>query len=171
MLARTVDAGKRFFVKQTTESMFTGNPAHQRHQQHIMVNGQVAFLKNRGQFKLIGSHLVMARLTRDSQFQSLNLQVTHKGGYPFRYGTKIMVIHLLIFGRFVTHERAACHHKVGTYSKEVFINKKILLFPAQIGGHFLHFGIKEMADFSGSTVNGSQGFLQRCLVVESLTRI
>ncbi len=55
----TVNAAKRLFVQQNTEIMTAGDLGHQTHQQQIVIIGQIGFLKNRSQFKLVGSDLVM----------------------------------------------------------------------------------------------------------------
>ena len=65
VLARTVDAGKGLLVEQHAESVFAGHLLHQRHEQHVVVNGQVDFLVDRSNLKLVGSHLVVAGLAGD----------------------------------------------------------------------------------------------------------
>src|SRR5574344_448799 len=62
VLAATVDAGKRFLMQQHAESMFASYFLHQRHQQHVMVYGEVGLFEDRCQLKLVWCHLVMAGL-------------------------------------------------------------------------------------------------------------
>ena len=77
VLARTVDAGKGFFMQQYSEMVFRRHFAHQIHQHQVVIDGQVGFFVNRRKFKLIGSHLVMTRFQRNAQFISFQFQVFH----------------------------------------------------------------------------------------------
>ena len=47
VLTRTVHTHKRLFVEQHAEVVAAGNTFHHRHQQLVMVVGEVAFLVNR----------------------------------------------------------------------------------------------------------------------------
>ena len=78
VLAATVDASERLLVEQATETVVAGDVAHQRHDEHIVVDSQVAFLINRSELKLVGGHFVVARLARDAQLQRLDFQVAHE---------------------------------------------------------------------------------------------
>ena len=70
VLARAVYTGKRLFVQKHSEVVSACDFVHNRHQQQVMVVGQVCFLKYRSEFKLIGRHLVVACFSRDTQFGS-----------------------------------------------------------------------------------------------------
>ena len=65
VLARAVDAVEGLLVQQHAESVVAGNLLHQRHEQHVMVDSQVALLEDRSQLKLVGSNLVVTRLHRN----------------------------------------------------------------------------------------------------------
>ena len=121
-----------------------------------MVHGQVALLEYRCQFKLVGSYLVVARLAGYAQFQSLYLKVFHKGLHAFGYGSEIVVIHLLVFGRVVPHECASGKHEVGSGEIKVFVHQKIFLFPTKIGLHFFYLWIEQLGHIGGRLVHGAQ---------------
>ena len=73
VLARTVDAVEGLLVQQAAESVLASHLLHQRHEQHIVVNGQVGLLKYRCQLKLVRCHLVVAGLAGDAQLQGFYL--------------------------------------------------------------------------------------------------
>ena len=119
-------------MQQHAETVLAGHLLHQRHQHHVVVDSQIGLLEDRSQLKLVGSHLVMTRLTRDAEFQSLNLEVAHEGSDALRNGTEVVVIHLLVLGRVMTHQGTACQQQVRTCGIESFIHEEILLFPTEV---------------------------------------
>ena len=151
--------------------MLASHFLHQRHNKHIMVNGKVHLLKYRSQLKLVRSHLIVSCLTRYAQLKSLNLQILHKRSHTLWYSTEVVVIHLLVLSRGVTHQRTSCKQKVRTSRVQSFINKEILLFPSQIRHTLLNLRIKVMHHICGSLVNGMYSLQQRSLIVQRLTCI
>ena len=98
VLSGTVDSCERLLVQECPESVLACHPFHERHEQHVMVHCQVRVLEDRGKLKLVGCHLVVPCLHRDSQHQGLYLQVAHEGCHTFRNAAEVMVIHLLVLG-------------------------------------------------------------------------
>ena len=96
VLTTTVDAVERLFVQQYTEPMLTCHLLHQRHQQHVMVYGEVHLLVYGRKFKLVWCHLVVACLARNGQFECLYLKVFHERLHAVGDGAKVMVVHLLV---------------------------------------------------------------------------
>ena len=131
----------------------------------------MGLLEDRCQFELVGGNLVMTCLAGNAQLQSLYLQLTHKGGYPLRDGTEVMVIHLLVLCRIVTHQRATRQQQVGTGSIEALVHEEILLFPAKVRRHFFYRRVEIVAHVRRSHVDGMEGTQQWSLVVECLTAI
>ena len=76
--------------------MLTCHLLHERHDKHIVVDGEVHLFIDWRQLKLVWSHLVMTCLTRNAKFESLYLKVFHEGSHTLRDSTKIVVVHLLI---------------------------------------------------------------------------
>ena len=171
VLARAVDAGKRLLVQQHAETVVACHALHQLHQQHIVVHGQVAFFVDGGQLKLVGCHLVVARLHGYAQLQRLNLQILHEGLHALGDGTEVVVVHLLVLCRVVAHQRATGEHQVGAGRVETLVNQEVLLFPTQVGLHLLHLRIEQARHVGGSHVHGVQGSQQRSLIVEGLARV
>ncbi len=149
VLATAIDALERLFVEQRAEAVFMGNFLHQPHQYHVVVYGQVAFLKNGSQLKLVGCHLVMAGLAGYAQLKSLCFKVFHKGLYTLGDGAKIVVVHLLVLGRVMAHQGASGQHEVGSGHIEIFVYKEIFLLPAEVGLYFLHVGIEKPSHLEG----------------------
>ena len=75
VLTRAIDAVEGLFVQQNTETVVTSHLLHQRHEQHVMVDSQVALLEYRSQLKLVGGHLVVACLAGNGQFQGLKMDI------------------------------------------------------------------------------------------------
>ena len=139
--------------------MLTCYLAHQAHQQHVVVDGQVAFFVDRRQFKLVGGHFVVACLAWYAELQCLYLEVLHKFSHTVGYGTEVVVLHLLVFGRVVAHQCTACQEQVGSGSVEVFIHEEILLLPSQVGCHFADAGVEILAYCCGCLVHGCESLL------------
>ena len=75
-----------------------------------MVYGQVGLFEYGSQFKLVGRHFVVARFAGYAQFESLYFQVFHEGLHTFGNCSEVVVVHLLVLGRVVSHERSTCEH-------------------------------------------------------------
>ena len=129
MLTTTIDAIEGLLVEQYAETMLACHLLHQRHQQHVMVDGQVALLEDRSQFKLVGRYLVVTGLYRDGEFQRLNLKILHEGHHAIGNCSEVVVIHLLVLCTLMSHQCATGHQQVWTGRVETLVNEEILLFP------------------------------------------
>ena len=114
VLTRTVDACEGLLVQQHAEAMMAGDALHELHEQHIMVDGEVALLVDGCQLELVRCHLVVTRLHGNAQLEGLYLQVFHECLHALGDGTEVVVVHLLVLRRVVAHQRATRQHEVGT---------------------------------------------------------
>ena len=112
MFTGTIYAVVGFLVKQYGEVMLAGNAFHQIHYKLVVVVGKVGILKDRCQFKLVGSYFVMAGLDRDTQFVTFDFQFFHKSCDTWGDGAEIMVLQLLVFGRGVSHQGTSGQTKI-----------------------------------------------------------
>ena len=85
-------------MEQGAEAVLAGHLLHERHEQHVVVYGQVGLLEDGSQLKLVGSHLVVTGLTGDAQFEGADFQILHEGLYTVGDGAEIVVFHLLVLG-------------------------------------------------------------------------
>ena len=85
-------------MEKHTEVMAACHLAYERHQQQVMVVGQIGLLEYRGKLKLVGGNLIVAGLGRDAETVALYLQVEHERLDTRRYGTEIVVLKLLVLG-------------------------------------------------------------------------
>ena len=108
----------------------------------------------------------MARLAGNAELEGLNLKVAHESRHAFGNGAEVVVVHLLVLGRVMAHERAAGHQQVGACGVEPFVHEKILLLPTEVRDHFLHVGVEELCHGRGGLVHGVEGLLQRSFVIE-----
>ena len=168
VLAGAVDAVEGLFVQQDTETVLAGDALHERHEEHVVIDGKVALLEDGGELELVGSYLVMARLTGNGELKGLYLEVFHEGLDTVGDGAEVVIVHLLVLGTLVTHEGATGHEEVGTGAVEAFVDEEVLLLPAEIDGDLLDIVVEELADVGGSAANGVEGAQQGSLVVESL---
>ena len=171
VFAAAVDAGEGLLVEQDDEAVLARHLLHQRHQEHVVVDGEVAVLEDGGKLKLVGGHLVVAGLAGDGEFEGLHLQVLHEALHAVGDGAEIVVVHLLVLGRLVAHEGAARQHQVGAGAIEVGIDEEVLLLPTEIGLHLAHLRIEIVADVGGGHAEGVERAEQGGLVVEGLARI
>ena len=171
VLTRTIDAGKGLLVEQHTEPVAARNLLHDRHDKHIVVYSQVALLEDGRQLKLVGRNLVVTGLAGDAKGKSLDFQVLHKGLNALRDGSEVVVVHLLVLGRVVTHKGTAGKHQVGTREVESFVYEEVFLLPTQVGLHLLDIGVEVLCHSGGSLSYCAQRAEQRRLVVERLAGI
>ena len=132
VLARTVDACKGLFVEQAAESVLAGNTLHERHEEHVVVDGKVCLLEYRGYLKLVRGYLVVACLAWDAKLKGCYLKLTHELCDTLGDDAEVVVFHLLVLCRVMAHQRAACHHEVRTCCVEFLINEEVLLLPAKV---------------------------------------
>ena len=168
VFARTVDACERLLVQQYAEAMMTCNLLHERHEQHVVVDGKVGLLEDRSQLKLVGRNLVVACLAGDAQFESLDFQILHESLYTFRDSTEVVVVHLLVLCRVVTHKCASGEHEVGACRVQSFVNEEVLLLPTEVRDDLLHLRIEVVANLSCCYIHSMQRAQKRSLIVESL---
>ena len=130
VLARTVDAVEWLLMQQHAEAVLARHLLHERHEQHVVVYGKVALFVYRGKLKLVGCHLVVARLARYGELQRLYLEVFHEGLHAVWYGAEVVVVHLLVLCALVTHQCPAREHQVRAGRIEPLVNQEVLLLPA-----------------------------------------
>src|SRR5690554_4253926 len=101
-------------MEQHLKVMFFGNFLHKIHQQRIVVHGEICFLKNGGELKLVRSNLIMAGLYRNSKQHTFLFQMSHKIKYSTRNRAKIMIVQLLPFGGRMAKKRSSRQGYVGS---------------------------------------------------------
>ena len=171
VLTGTVDACKWLLMEKYAETVMASHLLHQAHQEHVVVNGKVGLLEDRCQLKLVWCHLVMAGLARNTELESLDFQILHKCLNTLWDGAEVVVVHLLVLGRIVTHQGAACQHQVRTCSIQALIYQEVLLLPTEVGNNLLDIWVEIVANLCGSYVYSMQCTEQWSLIVESLTCI
>ena len=113
----------------------------------------------------------MAGLAGHAELEGLYLKVAHEGSDALGDGSEVVVVHLLVLGRVVSHQGAAREQQVGTGGVESLVDEEVLLLPAEVRGHLLHCRVEIMAYIDGGNVHSVEGTQQRSLVVECLARI
>ena len=136
-----------------------------------MVDGDVGFLEDWCQLELVGCHLVMTGLARDAKLQCLNLKILHERLHALGDSTEVVVVHLLVLCRVVTHECAAGEHKVWTCRVESLVDEEVLLLPTEVGDDLLNLRIEVVTDSRCRLVHSVKRAQERCLIVERFARV
>ena len=171
VLTRAIDAIEGLLVEQDAEPVVACHPLHERHEEHVVIDSEVALLVDWGEFELVGRHLIVTRLTRDSQFERLYLQILHKRLYTVGNGAKVVVVHLLVFRALMAHQRAPCHKQVRAGRVKPFVDEEILLFPTEVHLNLTYIIVEIATDLVCRLRDGPDGAEQRRLVVECLARV
>ena len=158
-------------MQQQTKTVTTCHFFHNGHHQQILVDSQVTFSKNRSKLKLVRGYFVVTGFHWNTELISLKFQIFHISCNTGRYRTKIMVFHLLIFGRLVTDQCTTGEHKVRPGSIQSFVNQKILLFPAKISSNFFYVRVKHLTNRCGCFVDSVKRFEQWSFHVERFAGI
>ena len=92
VLTRAVNAFEWLFVQKYAEMVTCCNLTHYGHQQLIVVICKVCLLVYRSQLELVWCNLVVACFEWNTEFQTLILQILHKGEHSLRNSTEIVVV-------------------------------------------------------------------------------
>ena len=126
---------------------------HQIHQQRIMINRHIGFLKHWRKFILIWCIFIMSCRYWNAQFHALYLQFLHEIHHTGRNRTKIMVFQLLPFRWRMPQKGFSCHQKVWSGLKKSRIYKEIFLFPAKCSRNFGYIFIKILTNFRSCLIH------------------
>ena len=171
VFAAAVDAGEGLLVEQDDEAVLARHLLHQRHQEHVVVDGEVAVLEDGGKLKLVGATSLWRVLQGMASSRACTSRSFMKLCTRSGMDAEIVVVHLLVLGRLVAHKGAARQHQVGAGAIEVGIDEEVLLLPTEIGLHLAHLRVEIVADVGGGHAEGVERAEQGSLVVEGLARI
>src|SRR3990170_5703063 len=130
VLPATVEPGKRLLPKQDSESMFDRGLLHQIHEQEIVIDSHVGFLKHRGTLVLTRGDLVVTGYNRDPELEGFKLELLHEILHTYWDRPEVVIIHLLPFGRLSTKDGSTGHQQIGSRIDEPLVHEEILLLPA-----------------------------------------
>ena len=146
VLTGTVDACEWLLMEKYAETVMASHLLHQTHQEHVVVNGKVGLLEDRCQLKLVWCYLVVTGLARNTELKSLDFQILHESLNTLWDGAEVVVVHLLVLCRIVTHQGATSQHQIRTCSIQAFIYQEVLLLPTEIGNNFLDIRVEVVAN-------------------------
>ena len=111
---------------------FLATRLERRHQQLLVVGGDVGALEHRRDLELAGRDLVVPGLGRDAELEQLTLGVHHEAEHPLGDGAEVVVVELLALRRLGAEQRAAGVEQVGPGEEEVPVDQEVLLLgPAE----------------------------------------
>ena len=137
VLAGAVHAGEGLFVQEAHEAVALGGLAQHLHDEHVVVDGEVELLEDRGELELRGRDLVVARLGWDAEAPELALDLLHELDHAGADRAEVVVLELLVLGRGRAEERAAGLHEVGAQLVELAVDEEVLLLGAERDAHRL----------------------------------
>ena len=122
--------GERLLVEQALHAVLLGDRLEGRHQQLLVVGGDVGPLEHRGDLELAGRDLVVPGLGRDAELEQLALGVHHEAEHPLGDRAEVVVVELLALRRLGAEQGAARVDQVGTGQEEVPVDQEVLLLGA-----------------------------------------
>ena len=169
VLARPVDAGKRLLVAQEREAVLRRDPAHQRHDEHVVVGADRRRLEHRRHLELGRGDLVVAGLGRDAEPPQLTVEIHHEGEDPLPDRAEVLVLELLALRRRRTEQRPPGQQQVGPLLREPPVHEEVLLLGTDRGEHPRGRRLAEPAqDAQGLLAERLLGSQEGDLVVERL---
>ena len=167
VLAGTVDAFKRLFMKQAGEAVLFRRLGKNFHGQLVVIHGHVGVGIDRRQFKLTRGDLVVLGLCVDAELPEFIIDIAHEFGDPLRKGTEVMVREFLPLGSRCAEERASGKAQVRPLFKVLPVNQEVLLFKTDDRRAGTDFLFAEQIDHAGCGGGDClDGFEQRILLVE-----
>ncbi len=151
--------------------MVLGQALHDVHDELVVVVGEVDLLVDRSELELVRCYLVVASLHGDAESLSFYLEVAHEVRHALRNRSEVVVLELLVFGRSVTHERAAREHQVGASHVETLVNEEVFLLPAEVRVYFGYALVEVLAHIDSGFVDSVERLQKRSLVVECVARV
>ena len=150
--------------------MLLGDVLEHRHQQLLVVGGDVGAFEHRRDLELRRGDLVVPGLGGDAEFEQLSLGVHHERQHPVGHRTEVVVVELLPLGRLGSEQRAARVDHVRARQEEVPVDQEVLLLGTAERHHLLQVGMPEqLQDALGVHAHGLLAAQQRGLVVQRLT--
>ena len=104
VLARTVDACKRFFMQQTGKPMLFAQGAHRFHNQLVVVTGNVGSGILRCQLMLGRRRFVVLGFATDAHLPQIFVQILHEFPDANAQTSAVVVVQLLTFRGFCTKQ-------------------------------------------------------------------
>ena len=169
VLARPVDTGERLLVEQALHAVLLGDVAERRHQQLLVIGGDVGPLEHRRDLELAGGDLVVAGLGGDAELEQLTLGVHHERQHPVGHGAEVVVVEFLALGRLGAEQGAARVHQIGTRQEEVPVHQEVLLLGTAERHDVVETAVAEhLQDALGLSTHRLLAAQQRGLVVQRL---
>ena len=150
--------------------MLLGDVLEHRHQQLLVVGGDVGLLEHRGDLELGRGDLVVPGLGRDAELEQLTLGVHHERQDAVGHRTEIVVVELLALGRLGAEQRTTSVDQVRAQQEEVPVDQEVLLLgPAERHDLLEVLVTEQLQDALGVRAHGLLAAQQRSLVVQRLT--
>ena len=169
MFARAVDAGEGLLVQQASQTVLVGGLFQHRHDQLLVIGGEVGRLEKRRDLELTGRDFVVAGLGRDAEFEEFAVDFIHESHDAIRNQAEVVVLEFLPLRRGCAEERAAGRKQVGAREEEHFVYEEIFLLGSGRGRDAGNgFVAEKLEDAAGLFVQDLHRLEQRRFGVERL---
>ncbi len=135
VLAGTVDARERLFMKEAHKSVARRDLLHDFHHELVLIGRYVRRGVDRRDFMLSGRDFVVFGLCENSELPELFVEIFHVRGDGRFNDPEIVIFELLAFGRFRAEEGAPGIAQVGPFVERFFRNEEVFLFRADGRAH------------------------------------
>ena len=130
VLAGAVDAGERLLVQQRHEPVPHGHLAEDRHDELVVVGGDVRLFEDGGHLELAGRDFVVARDDGHAQAIELVLHLGDAGLHALGDAAEVVVFELLAARRRRADDGAAAHHEIGAQGEVPAVDQEVFLLGA-----------------------------------------
>ena len=118
---------------------------------------------------LAGRNLVMLGFGKNAKLPQLFIQLRHKCRHTRTDRTKVMVFHLLPFGRLCAKQGAAGKNQILALGIILFLDQEILLLRADSCRYATHILTEQFKYTAGLCTDRLHRTQQRCLFIQDLT--
>src|SRR6476646_3735972 len=138
VLARSVDAGKRLLVQQRLQVMPQRDTTQRRHNELVVIDGNVGLFEARCHLELAWRHFIVPRHDRNAELVQLVLDLGDTRLNALWYAAEVVILELLAPRRGSADERAAGHDEIRSQGEVTSINQEILLLGSKRGINAVH---------------------------------
>src|ERR1700694_1881180 len=125
MLPGSVDSGERLLVEYRLQTVPEGDTPESRHDEHVVVHGEIGLLAVGGHLELAGRDFVVSVVNWHSELIQLELRFGNAALNPLRNPAEVVILELLPARRRCTDECTAAHHQIRTHREVSAIDEEV----------------------------------------------
>ena len=131
VLAGSVDAGERLLVQQRLQAVAQRDAAQRRHDELVVIDGDVGLLEARRHLELARRNFVMPRDDRHAELVQLVLDFGDARLDALRDAAEVVILELLAARRRRAEQRAARHDEIRPHREVGAVDEEVLLLGSE----------------------------------------